>query len=56
MASSVSYHCGSGDIITLLYHVILHYHVIKGPCDKFGGPVHSGSGDIIFLVCHMILT
>ena len=29
-------HCGSGDIILLVYQVILRDHVINGPCDYIG--------------------
>ena len=29
-------HCGSGDIIVLVSHVILQDHLIKAPCDFMG--------------------
>ena len=29
-------HCGSGDIMVLVYHVISQDHVITGPCDFMG--------------------
>ena len=29
-------HCGNGDIMTLLCHVILQDHTIRGSCDFMG--------------------
>ena len=75
-AIKISYHpanfarhrnCSSGDIMIIVYHVILQDHVIKGSCDfmdrspsksyhpaKFGVHKHSITGDM-FLLCHVIL-
>ena len=61
-------HCGGGDVMVLVCHVILKEQVIKRSCDlmrrvylwfshtptKCGGHRHRGSGDIMVLVCHMI--
>ena len=57
-------HSGSGVISSLVCHVILQDHVVKGSCDfmdgnpswlshhsaKFGDHRHCGSGDMMFLV------
>ena len=63
-------HCGRGNIMILVCHVILQDDAIKGSCDfwlyeresinvsyhpaKFGSHRHSDSGDIVALVCHVI--
>ena len=52
-----------GDIIVLVFHMILQVHVIKELCDfqvsyypaTFGGYSHSDSGVIMILVCQVIL-
>ena len=60
-------HCGSGDIMVSVCHVILRDHVIKEKCDFMGGLLmvshtsakfdskrHNTSGDIMVLVCDEI--
>ena len=62
-------HCGSGDIIFLICHVISQDQIVKGSCDfkkqepvkvgchpdKFDSHRYSDNGDIMVLVCHVIL-
>ena len=61
-------HCGSGDTMALVYHVILKEHMTKRwnnsmgrinvltshHPNKFSGHRHSASGDIMFEVGHLI--
>ena len=49
-------HCGSGDLLILVCHVISQDHAIKGSCYFMSGPKFGGtvSENIMILVCHVI--
>ena len=52
-------HCGSGELMIQVCHVISQDHVIKESCyfmsgPKFGGHKHCGSENIMILICHVI--
>ena len=61
-------HCGNGDMMVLVCHMILQDQVMKRSCDfmgrrpieasyhpvKVSGHSHSSSGVVMILVCHMI--
>ena len=54
----------SGDIMFLICHGTLHYHMFKELCEikgevphslgMFGGHMHFGSGDITLQICHVV--